>query len=310
MNMKKTTLLLIAVLSVGTMLYLSIPRTSSAWGFWAHKEIHRYAIQSLPEEMSGFFREHAETIIQRAVEPDTRRHTDVGEEFYHYIDIDRYGPFPFTELPRNYDEAVRKFGKEKVDSSGTIPWRIVDFIGKLSDAMRRKNKEDILYYVSYIGHYVADIHVPLHTTDNYDGQLTDQKGIHSRWESRLPEIYGASYKLAPQEVQFIEDPLNYLFDVVLISYAKVDSLLKFDIAALESLPESKRFKLVERRGTMERQFSEEYYEAYHKLLNGMVERRINESIRGVASVWYTAWINAGKPNLNSIWNSIPKNGER
>jgi len=272
-------------------------RNTEAWGFWAHRQINRHAILSLPEDMRPFFTKYAETLIERSVEPDTKRHSDSLEQFYHYIDIDRYGSYPFDVLPRNYDSAVVKFGKGMVDSSGTIPWRVADFTAKLTQAMKARRTDEILYYASYIGHYVADAHVPLHTTDNYDGQLTNQKGIHSRWESRIPEMFGDSFKIQAQSVRYIPDPLNHAFEIVLESYTKVDSLLRIDIEALASLPENRRFKSVERRGKTETQLSDEYFREYHTRLNGMVERRINESISGVASYWYTAWVDAGKPKL-------------
>lgn len=310
LNKTFAALVLIFSILVGLIVLMSVPKHSEAWGFWAHREINRYAIQSLPKEMNSFFLEHAETIIQRSVEPDTRRHSDPKEQFYHYIDIDRYGNFPFSELPRDYESAVKKFGKERVDSNGAVPWRIADFVEKLTHAMRRKNKEDIIYYASYIGHYVADAHVPLHTTDNYDGQLTNQKGIHSRWESRLPEMFGAQYDLKAQPVEFIADPLNHIFDLVLESYKKVDSVLSYDLKAIDRIAEADRYKKVERRGKTEKQLSDAYYHEYHKLLDGMVERRINESIKGVASYWYTAWVNAGRPILLDKSKPSIKNGNR
>ncbi|HWP81640.1 MAG TPA: zinc dependent phospholipase C family protein [Bacteroidota bacterium] len=270
------------------------------WGFWAHREIHRYAIQSLPEEMQPFFTAFADTIIARSVEADRRRNSDPTEEFHHFIDIDRYGSYPFRELPRQYEEAVAKFGKTKVDSNGTAPWRIADFMKKLTDAMKRKDKADILFYASNIGHYVADIHVPLHTTENYDGQLTNQKGLHARWESRIPEMFGKTFNLQAQPATYISDPLNFAFEVVLESYAKVDSVLNLDLKAREGIPEEELFKVTQRRGRTEYQLSDRYFQQYHELLNGMVENQMQRSIKAVASCWYTAWVDAGKPDLSEI----------
>jgi hypothetical protein len=270
------------------------------WGFWAHREIHRYAIQSLPGEMRPFFRAMADTIIARSVEADQRRNVDPREEFYHYIDIDRYGSFPFSELPRDYLAAVAKFGKMKVDSNGTAPWRIAEFTAKLADAMKRKDKRSILFYASNLGHYVADIHVPLHTTENYDGQLTNQKGIHSRWESRLPEMFGTKFRFAVQPATYIADPRSFAFEIVLQSFAKVDSVLRLELLAREGIPDEELFKVTERQGRTEYQFSERYYARYHELLNGMVENQMLHSIKAVASCWYTAWIDAGKPDLAEL----------
>jgi len=279
------------------ILLLVHDRSTEAWGFWSHRQINRYAILSLPADMKPFFNKYAETIIERSVEPDTKRHSDSLEQFHHYIDIDRYGAYPFNDLPRNYDSAIVKFGKGRVDSSGIVPWRIADFTAKLTRAMKQRRTDEIIYYASYIGHYVADAHVTLHTTDNYDGQHTNQKGIHSRWESRIPEMFGDGFNLRPQDVEYVRDPLHHAFAVVLESYLKVDSVLAIDLEALASVPENRRFKSVERRGKTETQLSDDYYREYHTRLNGMVERRLNESIKGVASYWYTAWVDAGRPDL-------------
>ncbi len=293
---RKTTLLLALAVCV---LVLLLSSAVFGWGFWAHREIHKYAIRSLPDELRSFFVENADTIIAKAVEPDQRRFTDPREAAYHFIDIDRYGQYPFNELPRSFDEAVKKFGRATVDSNGTVPWRIVEFTHKLSDAMRRRNAREIIFYSSNLGHYIADAHVPLHTTENYDGQLTDQKGIHARWESRLSEKFGAEYQLGPETVEYIADPLAKAFEIVLESYRLVDSVLALDREVRMEIPQADLLKAVQRRGRTEYEFSDQYYVRYHQKLHGMVERRMKDSIRRVASFWYTAWVDAGKPNLAS-----------
>jgi hypothetical protein len=293
MNRKK--FFFIPLVVSATLLLLS--SAVFAWGFWAHREINKQAIALLPPEMRQFFDENADTIIARAVEPDVRRSTDPQEAPYHFIDIDRYGTYPFNELPRSQDEAIKKFGKATVDSNGTVPWRIVEFTRKLSDAMKRKDAHRIIFFASNLGHYVADAHVPLHTTENYDGQLSNQKGIHSRWESRLPEKFGKAYSLGTGKVEYIRDLLQYSFDVVLESYRCVDSVLALDLEVRKELSPADLMKTVQRRGRTEEEMSEQYYSLYHQKLNGMVERRMNEAIRRVASYWYTAWVDAGKPQL-------------
>lgn len=296
MNRKNAVLVSLAAVTILVLL----SSTLFGWGFWAHREINKYAIRSLPEAMRPFFEQNADTIIAKAVEPDQRRFSDPKEAPYHYIDIDRYGKYPFHELPRSFDEAVKKFGRAKVDSNGTVPWRIVEFTRKLSEAMKRNNARDIVFYASNLGHYIADAHVPLHTTDNYDGQLTDQKGIHSRWESRLPEKFGTDYQLGPEKVEYLSDPLAMAFTIVLESYRLVDSVLALDLEVRKEIPQADLMKAVQRRGRTEYELSDHYYSLYHQKLNGMVERRMKDSIRRVASFWYTAWVDAGKPNLASL----------
>jgi hypothetical protein len=283
-----------------TLLALSLVTVTSqlfSWGFWAHREITRYAIRSLPAEMGTFFTANAESLIARSVEPDNRRYVDSTEGYHHYIDIDRYGTFPFEELPRSYDEAVEKFGKTTVDTNGRVPWRIVEFTGRLSAAMKRGDRNSIIFFASNLSHYIADAHVPLHTTENYDGQFTNQKGIHARWESRIPERYGKGFNLQPAEVEHIADQLDHAFRIVLESFPLVDSVLQFDRQVREGMKDSEAFRRVERRGRTEFEFSDAYYARYYELVGPSVRRRMQDSVRRVASFWYTAWVDAGKPEL-------------
>ncbi len=284
-------------LSTLVLLLLLTVRDTAGWGFWAHREIHRHAIKILPAPLDKFFKRYADSLIARSVEPDLRRGHDSLEQYYHYIDFERYGVYPFTELPRDYEAAVKKFGKQTVDTNGTVPWRIADFTERLSAAMKRKKEEEIVFYASFLGHYIADANVPLHTTENYDGQLSGQRGIHSRWESRLPEKYGAQFRFDVGNAEYIADPLAYAFEIVLESHRLVDSVLALDRKAKEGLAESDTYSVIQRRGRTEYQYSDLYYKRYYRLLNGMIERRMALSAQRVASYWYTAWVNAGKPHL-------------
>ncbi|MEK6565674.1 MAG: zinc dependent phospholipase C family protein [Bacteroidota bacterium] len=279
------------------LLFFAFFSTTLGWGFWAHKEIHRYAIQSLPAEMRPFFDANADSIILRAVDADRRRNVDKKEGPYHYIDLDRYGKYPFEELPRTYADAVQKYGEEIVDTNGTVPWRIANFTERLSDAMKHKDKRSIMFHAANLGHYIADAHVPLHSTENYDGKMTNQPGLHSRWESELPEQFGPNFKLEWAATEFISDPLATAFTIVLESFQRVDSVLQLDLKAKEGIPESELVTTKRERGRTVYIYSDQYYKRYHSLLKGMVERRMKDAIRRVASYWYTAWVNAGKPEL-------------
>jgi hypothetical protein len=293
MNIRRYLVPLIITITV----LLLFSSTVLSWGFWAHKEINRYAVQALPVEMQPFFKHFADSIIAHAIDPDVRRSSDPSEASTHFIDIDRYGKYPFSDLPRPFDEASRKFGKATIDSNGTVPWRIVEFKQKLTDAMKLRDTTQILFYSSNLGHYVADAHVPLHATENYDGQLSAQKGLHARWESRIPEKFGSAFKLGAPSVQYIKDPLNTAFDIVLESAMLVDSVLALDLEVRHEIPRSELTHVVQRRGRDELEYSDKYFALYQKKLNDMVERRLKDAIRRVASFWYTAWVDAGKPKL-------------
>lgn len=285
------------ILPVVAIILLSTPISLFGWGFWAHKEIARAAIESLPAGLRPFFRGHKDSLIEKSVEPDQRRFADPQEGFTHFINIDRYGTYPFAELPKRYEEAVRKFGKGSVDSAGTVPWRIAEYTQKLTDAFRRGKSVEIVACASWLSHYVADAHVPLHATENYDGQLTNQRGIHARWESRIPEKFGSHYNFMAMEAVYIDDPLQRAFEIVAESYLKVDSVLAADREVGKSLPDEDRFVVRRDGNRVQYVYTDEYYSQFNRLLNGMVERRMNESVQRVVDYWYTAWVNAGKPEL-------------
>ena len=282
---------------VAIAIVLGVVRPLAGWGFWAHKEINRYATRALPIGMREFFSAYADSIAEKSVLADLRREEDDEEQYYHYMDIDRYGKYPFSELPRDLDAARTKFGADSVRKNGIVPWRIANVLGKLTEAMKARNTQDIILYAADLGHYVADVHMPLHTTENYDGQLSGQFGIHGRFESELPELYGRDYNLAVQEPDYIVEPLAYAFELVLESYLFVDSVLYADRKAKEGIREGELYQVVTRNGRNEYHYSPFYYERYSAFLRGLPERRMRAAVYRIASFWYTAWVNAGKPKL-------------
>ena len=298
MNFRRFLGILFAVVVV-----FGLTRSLFGWGFWAHKEINRAAIDALPETLRAFFRAHADSIIENSIRPDLRRNSVEREQYYHYIDIDRYGKYPFPELPHDITMAMEKFGAEgavgadSVLKNGIVPWRIAELVDSLTDAMREERVEEAVFYAADLGHYVADIHMPLHTTENYDGQLTGHKGVHWRFETGITERYGKEYDLHADGAAYVENPLEYAFDAVLESYQFVDSVLYADGKAREGIPESELYTVVTRNGKKEYQYSVEYYDRFNGYLNGLAERRMRAAVRRVASLWYTAWVKAGEPNL-------------
>ena len=143
--------------------------------------------------MSVFYKQNIEYLTEAAVNPDRRRYAVADEAPRHYIDLDEYGDSALYKLPRYWSEAVKKFGQDSLQAHGIVPWHIYRVYNQLKDAFFIKDPDNILRISAELGHYTADAHVPLHTTKNYDGQLTDQIGIHGFWESRLPDLYFDEY---------------------------------------------------------------------------------------------------------------------
>jgi hypothetical protein len=274
-----------------------LSRAAFGWGFWAHKEINRQAIESLPQPLKDFFVANEEYIVEHSTDPDQRRFKDKDEQFYHFLDIDRYGKYPFSELPHDYQEAEKKFGADSLKKNGLLPWHIAEVTEKLADAMKDGNKEEILHFASDLGHYVADAHVPFHATENYDGQMSGQVGVHARFESRLPEMYGEGYHFSRDTTCLIENPLEKSFQIILMSNAMADSVLKADASAKADLKDQQIYTVVRKNGKTEYQYSDAYYSKFNEHLRGLVERRIHDAIVAVADFWLTAWVRGGRPRL-------------
>lgn len=168
----------------------------------------------------------------------------------------------------------------------------------LTDAFQKKDAYRILRISADLGHYIADAHVPLHTTENYNGQLTGQTGIHDFWESRLPELYGERYDFFTGKAAYIEHPQKEAWKIVHESYAALDSVLGLEKTLTTTFPSDKKFSYEQRGTTTKKVYSREFSEKYNEILNGMVERRLRLAIQRVGGYWYTAWINAGSPPLD------------
>jgi len=273
---------------------------SAPWGFWAHKRINRLAVFTLPPEMIKFYKEHLEYVTAHAVDPDKRRYASENEAPRHYIDIDHYGEYPFEEVPRRWDDAVAKFSEDTLQTYGIVPWHIEKMTFYLQKAFEECNVKDILRLSSDLGHYIGDGHVPLHTTSNYNGQHTDQYGIHGFWESRLPELYAEDYDYWAGKAQYIDFPNEVIWDFVLESAAAVDTVLNFEKNLHNSFPSDQKYSYEDRGASTVRVYSREYSKEYHDMMEGMVERRMRKAVIAVGSFWYTAWVNAGQPDLGDL----------
>jgi len=295
---------LICLLLLGAVALLLAPSTAppaNAWGFYGHKRINRMACYTLPPELFPFFKRHIDFISDHAVDPDRRRYAVTGEAERHYIDIDHYakgGQDPFAAMPRKWNDAVAKYSEDTLKAYGIVPWHIDVMHGRLVNAFIRGDVDRILRYAADIGHYIGDAHVPLHTTENYNGQLTNQHGIHAFWESRIPELSAENYDHLVGRAEYVKDPLATAWQAVHESHQLLDSVLGIEKRLSREYPEDRRYVFEDRgRGGM-RLYSRDYTKAYEDAMQGMVERRMNASITAVGSFWYSAWIDAGQPNLD------------
>jgi len=286
--------------SIFLILIIFIWICCTAWGFFAHQEINRKAIFILPGNMARFYKNNINYIIEHAVNADKRRYSDTAEAPRHFIDADRYGENPFDSIPEKWEDAELKFTNLSLQENGIIPWQIEKSYYSLVKAFKERDSIRILRISSDLGHYVSDAHVPLHTTANYNGQFTGQTGIHGFWESRLPELFSTEFDFITGSALYIENPLKTAWKIIKTSHRLLDSTLKIEARLNKTMPSDLKFSFTERKGRIERQYSKEYSRAYHKALNGMVERQMRASILMCGSYWYSAWIDAGQPDLKNF----------
>jgi hypothetical protein len=285
-----------------TVLFFVYTTSTHAWGFWAHQRINRIAVFLLPPEMMNLYKANIDWLTEHAVDPDKRRYATPDEAPRHYIDLDHYCVYPCADFPHRWEDAVNKFSEDTLKAYGTVPWRIQQMMYWLTDAFKAKDKNKILRLSAEIGHYIADSNVPLHTTENYNGQLTNQVGIHGFWESRIPELFGEDYDYFIGKAEFIQKPLDRIWKTVMESHKALDTVLSFEKTLSTTFDSDRKFAFETRGQTVVKTYSKEYTKAYSDRMDGMVERRMRSSIKMVADVWFTCWVNAGSPDLDNLYD--------
>jgi hypothetical protein len=275
----------------------------SSWGFLAHRTIHQLAVYSLPKKLQLFFFENIDNLVYNSVRPDVRRKDDPSEATKHFIDIDApiFGSNPLDSMPHTWNDAVKKYTADTLRKYGTVVWVIMENKEKLTNAFRKQQKDSILYYAADLGHYISDAHVPLHTSINYDGQLTNQRGLHSLWESTVPELNLNDYNLYQNhKAKYLKNPLEEMWGKIKESNDLLKGVFQEEINASEGFTEDKKFKRSERFGAMRKNYSGEFAKAYGIRLGTTVNERLLASARCVSDFWYTCWVDAGCPDLSGL----------
>lgn len=272
-----------------------------AWGFFGHQKINEIAVYTLPKPLFAFYKAQVDYIKKHATDPDNRRYVVAEEACRHYLDGDHYeAKSPFDTLPHRYADACSLYTEDSVLAHGIVPWYVQTMVYRLTEAFKAKDLQKILKLSADLGHYVGDLHVPLHACSNYNGQKTNQKGIHALWESRLPELYFEDYNLFTGLAQYCDQVETRTWTAFGESYALVDSVLKTEKKVSLQFSDAQKYTWEQRGQTTVRTYSKPFCTAYHLALGNMVEQRLRASIVLLGSLWYTAWVNAGQPDLANM----------
>lgn len=292
------------VLNILFLIGLMGEEVYSDWGFYSHRKINRTAVFTLPPEMIGYYKQHIQYITEKAVNPDMRRYIDPEEGPRHYIDLEYYGDSALYKIPKYYTQAVDQYSEDSLKSWGIVPWHIEKLKNYLTKAFLHKEGHQILRLSVDLGHYIADVNVPLHTTVNYNGQLTDQYGIHGFWESRLPELFSDSYNLFTGRAEYLPDTQKEIWDAVHRSNSALDSVLLFEKKLTKKFDPSEKYSFEDRNGRTVKVYSYDFSNRYHRMLNGMVENQMRHAIKMIGDFWYTCWVDGGQPDLETIRDQL------
>jgi hypothetical protein len=262
------------------------PGEARAWGLEAHRIITGEAAERLPPDVAAFFASVAEEMTELSLEPDTvLKSRDRKEQLSHFINLDSLDEPPFDSIPRDLEKARARFGEKRLRKNGTLPWRVHKVFRDLRSAMKRGDRERTLREAGYLAHYLGDLFQPLHLTKNYDGEETCNAGIHKAFEAemveRRPEAYRKAVSRGEGAVEVIDPIPRRIFQWMRETYPLVDRILEADTSALSSLKREGR----------------DYYDSMDRLAGPIAERQMSAAANAVASLWYTAWIRAGKPDL-------------
>jgi hypothetical protein len=273
----------------GLVLLLMTASPAFAWGTVAHRYIMGRAIDLLPPDIKPFFEHYRTELVVRVIDPDTYRLVGWDDAPNHFVDfgVKEYGAYPFTELPREYDAALEKFGMATLRKNGLLPWRFQEEFGNLRRAFEgfaRKNPfapTDVVLFTAVAAHYIEDATQPLHASDNFDGQLTGNNGLHARFETALFERYTSRFKITPAPPKPMTNPRDTAFDTLVAGNQLVPALLAADKAAINNNDT----------------YDDAYFERFFQSAGPILERQVASAITATASLIIGAWEQAGKPQL-------------
>ena len=263
------------------LLALSVAISGNAWGWGstAHKFINQYAVVHLPPSLAQLTAQQ-QFLANHASDADDRKSVDATEAPKHYIDLESYPDY--QHLPSDLTLLIAQYGWATVEEIGILPWATVWALDSLTVQLQRSDLTKAYQTAADLGHYVGDAHQPLHCTVNYNGQLTGNYGIHSRFESEMINIYQNLLSVSPDSVHYVTDPYSYTLNYMLHSLTFVDSIMQADNVA-------KAVSGWNGSGTP----PQTYYAALWQRTQRLTTTLIQQATVNLASLWYTAWVNAG-----------------
>lgn len=273
----------------------------SSWGFLMHRTITQLSIYQLPKEIQPFFHQNMDYLVRHSVRPDERRNSDSTEATKHFIDFEAYGEDAAHQMPFNWNAAIAAYSEDSLLKYGYVPYWVMVMKERMTNAFRKGLRDSILFYAADMAHYIEDAHVPLHTTINYDGQLSNQKGIHSLWESVVPEVTIDQFTLMGyKNASYLRNPEKEIWTTVRHTFTLVPAVLESEKNLSKQFTDSTKYRYQKRNGRDYRYYTSDFARAYGQLLEPTINTQAISAANLVADFWYTAWVDAGKPSLTPL----------
>jgi len=249
------------------------------WGATGHKIINRKTTLSFPSSMNSYLW-WRDSLAFHASDADYRKSSDPTESPRHFIDIDIYNEFITTgRIPQTLDSLYALHGQPFVIDNGILPFAIIATTDSVRKYLQLHDWQKAMLKAADLGHYVADAHNPLHITMNYDGQLTNQTGVHSRYETQMINRDSMYFTYLGDSCNYISNINQYSFNMVYNNYKYVDSVLYADSVS-RALAGS---------------YGAAYYTNLWNMSGNFTIKLFKSGSNSLARLIYTAWINAGSP---------------
>lgn len=261
-------------------LLLASARPALSWGNQAHQLVNALAVENLPEPLRSYFRARKTYLVEHASDPDQLASENPRERSHHYTDAEAYDQDPFPILKKQFVDEWRGPTSLELRNGDSI-WQIDKFADQLADALRKRQWNEADRAAVFAAHFACDLTQPLHTVLNYDGQFTRQAGIHSRFETEMVNALKDRWVMKPLPAANDVNLRARIFRELLASYRQRNAVFAADRNAVAGRT----------------YVAPGFFPAFEKLAGPLAEKRLDAAVSFVSSVWYTAWVRAGKPTL-------------
>ena len=272
---------------------LALTSFIGAWGYDGHRRINYIASKQLKGSFGQFLKNNSDPLKWYAVAPDYNKDIDSEEFHRHFIDADYYDEYPFTKIPKKYEELISLYGEDKIRKYGIAPWAINETCERIIDLLKKNQLEEAIYNMGVVGHYIADLHMPLHTVINYNGQFSGNDGIHKRWEHRLVDEYVKKIKPVGK-IEKVEDPWSFSMKIVKESFKLHSLILEADTKARKLLTKEQADRL---NSYDVLSFEKPYLDSLYDDTGNLLNERMGRAVMRLASLWNYCWEQAGRPKL-------------